>query len=85
MNDDRFQPSRRDRLRPLEFLLLSGVMSVFLGLITLMVTRDFMLSAIGFGITFIVVVLVLAMFALGSKQSDDERHDIDEQNRGEDT
>jgi len=60
------KPSMRDRLRPLELLGISLVLAVFAGLITAFTTRDWMLAGIVAGAGFIVVVVALAMLALGS-------------------
>lgn len=77
-----FQPSRKDRLKPLELLLMSGGASLFVGIIVLASTREIVLSAVFFGIVFIVVLVALAMFSLTFKPDDAEIADIDEQNRG---
>jgi hypothetical protein len=34
------EPTRRQKLRPIEYVMLSGVMALFAGLVVLMVTRD---------------------------------------------
>jgi hypothetical protein len=73
-------PSRKDRTRPVELLVLSAVMAVFTGLIVLMSTRDIILSVIFFGIAFIVVLVVLAMLVLAVRPDGDELSDLDEQN-----
>ena len=72
------QPSRRDRLKPVELLVLSGVMSLFVGLTVLLSTRDLILAAIFFGVAFIVVLVVMAMFSLSIKPNDAEQHEIDD-------
>jgi protein-S-isoprenylcysteine O-methyltransferase Ste14 len=74
------KPSRKDRTRPAELLVLSGVMAVFTGLVVLMSTRDIVLSLIFTGIAFIVVVMVLAMLVLAIRPTGDEQIDLDEQN-----
>jgi hypothetical protein len=74
------KPSRKDRTRPVELLVLSGVMAVFTGLIVLMSTRDVILSVIFLGIAFIVVLVVLAMLVLAVRPDGDELTDLDEQN-----
>nr|WP_246318671.1 hypothetical protein [Leifsonia psychrotolerans] len=61
---------------------MSGVMAVFVGLIILLSTREMMLSLIAFGIAFIVVLVVIAMFALNIKPDAAEKSDIEEQNHG---
>ena len=74
------QPSRRDRLKPVELVGISGVMALFVALTVLLTTRDLVLSLITLGITFIVALVVIAMLVLGIKPNADEKSDIDEQN-----
>ena len=74
-------PSRRDRFRPLELLVFSGVVAVFVGLIVLMSTRQLLLTLVFAGISFIVSLIVLAMLALSTAPDVDERLDIDQQDR----
>jgi len=70
------QPSRRDRLRPLEYVGFSAVLAVFAGLVVLLVLRDdngnphFVMAGIAAGIAFLVVILTLALVGLGGKPSD---------------
>jgi len=73
------QPSRRDRLKPVELLVLSGILSLFVGLTVLLTTRDPILAAIFFGVAFIVVLVVMAMFSLSIKPNDVEQHEIDDE------
>jgi len=58
-------PSRRDRAKPLELLAISAGCGVFAGLITLLVTRDWLLTGVMFGVAFIIGLVVLAMLSLG--------------------
>lgn len=58
------QPSRRDRLRPAEYVMLSGVMALFGGLIVLMVTRDPLIAIVLAGLVFVVVIIGIAMLVL---------------------
>jgi len=74
------QPSRSDRLKPAELLLISAVMALFVGLTILFSTRELMFSVIGLGITFIVALVVIAMLVLGMKPNAAEQTDLDEQN-----
>ncbi|WP_121003401.1 hypothetical protein [Leifsonia sp. Leaf264] len=76
------QPSRRDVLRPLEMVGGAAIAAVFLGLVVLMVTREPVLAAIGAGAVFIIVLVVLAMFAITLKPDETENADIAEQNQG---
>jgi uncharacterized membrane protein HdeD (DUF308 family) len=75
------QPSRRDRLKPVELLVLSAVMSLFVGLVVLMATREPLLAAVFFGVAFIVSLVVMAMFSLSIKPNDTEQHEIDDEPR----
>lgn len=72
-------PSRRERLRPLELLVLSAIFGIFAGLVVLMSTRELLLAAIFFGIAFIVSLVVLAMLALAVTPTADEKVDLAEQ------
>ena len=74
-------PALRDRLKPLEFVIISLIIGVFGGLIVLMSTRELVLSAISFGISFIVSLVVIAMLVLGAKPNKAELLDIEEQNQ----
>lgn len=71
-------PSRRDRLRPLELVGFAGVLAVFAGLVVLLVLRtpegiaDFGRAGIVTGIVFIVSLLVLALLGLGGKPSEED-------------
>ena len=76
-------PDKKDRKRPVELLVLSGIFAVFSGLVVLMATRSPLLAIIFFGIAFIVSLVVLAMLALAIKPTGEERADLAEQDRDE--
>ncbi len=78
------QPTRKDRFRPLELLAISAILAIFVGLVVLMSTREFVLAAVAFGIAFIVALVGLAMFSLAFKPNAEEVTDLEEQNRGDD-
>jgi hypothetical protein len=78
--DPAHQPSRSDRLKPVELLAISAGMALFVGLTILGTTRELMLSVIGLGVTFIVALVVIAMLVLGMKPNASEQSDLDEQN-----
>lgn len=71
-------PSRRDRLRPLELVGFAGVLAVFAGLVVLLVLRtpegvaDFARAGIVTGIVFIISLLALALLGLGGKPSEED-------------
>ena len=77
------QPTRQERLRPTELLVLSAIMAIFTGVIVLMATREFVLAGVAFGVAFIVALVGLAMFSLTFKPNPEEISDIEEQNRGD--
>ena len=78
--DPAHQPSRSDRLKPIELLAISAGMALFVGLTILGTTRELILSVIGLGVTFIVALVVIAMLVLGMKPNASEQTDLDEQN-----
>ena len=74
-------PSIRERLRPFELLAISAVIGLFTGLVIMLTTRELWLAAIGFGVAFILSVMMIAILALSAKPNDAERDDLDEQDR----
>lgn len=74
-------PSLRDRLRPLELLIIAAVIGVFTGLVILLTTREFWLAGIGFGVAFILALMTTALLALSAKPNAEERSDLEEQDR----
>ena len=60
------EPTRRDRLRPLELVGLSAGGALFVGLIVLLGTRRIEVAAIFFGVAFIVALVVLAMLLIAA-------------------
>lgn len=57
-------PSRRERARPAEILLLAAGVAIFVGLGVLMSTRDLLLALEFFGGAFIVSIVVVATLLL---------------------
>ena len=76
-------PSLRDRTRPVELIGLSAIFAVFVGLVVLMSTREFVLALVFFGLAFIVSLVGLAMLSLAVRPTGDEKLDLDEQDRGQ--
>lgn len=74
------KPTKRERFKPLELLAISAAFGLFTGLIVLMSSRDVILSATWFGLTFIITLVVLATFILAAKPNKNELLDIEEQN-----
>ncbi|TAM70469.1 MAG: hypothetical protein EPN48_03490 [Microbacteriaceae bacterium] len=78
-SDNPRTPSMREILKPAELVGIAFAMALFLGLVALISTREPILALIGFGLAFIVSLVVLAMFVLSSKKDDDEKADMAEQ------
>ncbi len=74
------QPSRRDRFLPTELLGISAGLGVFVGLIVLIATREFVLAGVAFGVAFILALVLMALFALAFKPNAGEVIDLEEQN-----
>jgi hypothetical protein len=74
------QASIRDRFKPVELLLISGALAAFAGVIVLMSTRDWVLTGISAGLTFIVSLVVTAMLVLAMKPNKAEILDLQELN-----
>lgn len=70
-------PSLRERFRPAELLGLSAVLALFLGLVILLTTRDWIFAIIGFGIGFIVAVVIIAMLTMVVKPGEVEEQDTE--------
>lgn len=72
-------PSRRDRFRPLELLVMSAIIGLFVGLIVAASIRNIVNGAIFGGVAFILSLVVLATLAITTKPDTEERKDIDDQ------
>lgn len=75
-------PDRRARTKPVELLALSGGFGLFVGVVVLLSTRQILLAAIFFAVSFIVSIVTVATLALTVDASPEERIDLDEQDRG---
>jgi hypothetical protein len=72
-------PSRRDRFRPVELLVMSALFGLFIGLVVAASIRNITTGAIFGGVGFIVALVVLATLAITTKPDVEERRDIDDQ------
>ncbi|MCW4385783.1 hypothetical protein OH146_08340 [Salinibacterium sp. SYSU T00001] len=77
------QPSRRDVMRPYEYLAIAAAIALFCGLIFLATTRDIVIAVVGAGVIFILALVTLALLALAMKPDDKELTDLEEQQRRE--
>jgi F0F1-type ATP synthase assembly protein I len=71
-------PTLRDRLKPAELVVVSAVIGIFTALVVMMSSRDWILSAVSFGVVFIICLVVMAMFVLAIKPNKNELLDIEE-------
>lgn len=78
------QPSRRDRLRPAEYVMLSGFMALFGGLIVLMVTRDPLIAIVLAGLIFVIVIIGIAMLVLAVSPNSTPEGQLDNPGTGND-
>ena len=68
-------------MRPVELLVMSGIVAIFVGVVVFASTRQLELGAIFLGVAFILSLIVLAMLALSTTPDDAEQSDLDEQDR----
>jgi hypothetical protein len=72
MNDKTPAPSRRDRMRPVELLVMAGVFGLFVGAFVFMGTREWGLALIMAGVAFVASLVIIAtlLIAVGPKTDD---------------
>jgi hypothetical protein len=70
-----FRPSRRDVLRPVEYVGGAAIAAVFTAVIGLVTTRDWTMTLITAGGVFIVVLMGLALLAMTVKPNSGEHGD----------
>lgn len=75
------EPSRGEKLKPIELVVISAVLGVFAAAVVMMATQDFKLVFV-FGVGgFIIALITIAMLGLGARPNDLEQLDIDFQRR----
>ncbi|WP_159604530.1 hypothetical protein [Agromyces humi] len=75
-----YKPSKREMLRPVEYVGGAAIAAIFTGVITLVATREWNLALIATGGVFIVVLVALALFSMAVKpdaMESAEIHDAD--------
>jgi hypothetical protein len=78
---DPIEPSRRDKFRPVELIVMSLVVGVFIGIVVAGSTRQISLGAIFAGIAFIVALVVLATLQITTIPDREEIKDLLDQDR----
>lgn len=66
------EPSKKDKLKPLELVGFSAVLAVFATLIVLMTTKNLQLALIVLALVFIVTLMVVALIGLGIKPNPED-------------
>ena len=69
-------PTRKEILKPVELIVISVILALFVGIVVLLSTRQPLLAAIFFGIAFIVSLVVTAMFTLTFKPNESEVEEL---------
>jgi hypothetical protein len=78
------KPSRKDVMRPYEYLAIAAGIALFSGIVIFATTRDLVIAGVGLGIIFIITLMSLALLALAMKPSDSELNDLAAQSRNDD-
>jgi hypothetical protein len=71
-----YKPSRRDVLRPAEYVGGAAIAAIFTGGVVLVTTREVDLALIIAGVVFIVVLVVLALLSMAVKPNADETAEL---------
>lgn len=74
----------RRLMAPAEFVAISGVLALFAGLTVLMVTRDLVNAFIASGISFVAVIMVIAMLLLAMSPNKTPEGEKDKPDSGND-
>jgi hypothetical protein len=75
-----YVPTKKDRLRPAELVGFSALLALFTALIVLASTREWWLTGISLGVSFIIVLVVVALLSMSFQPKQDEVDEI----RGQD-
>ncbi|WP_425845045.1 ABC transporter ATP-binding protein [Agrococcus sp. TSP3-2-1] len=71
------QPTRKQQLKPFEYLAFAGAAGLFIGLIVFMTVRDVVLALIFGGVAFILTLLLTATLMLAVKPKGRASADLD--------
>ncbi|WP_405218710.1 ABC transporter ATP-binding protein [Agrococcus sp. Ld7] len=70
-------PSRRQRLKPFEYIVFAAVSGLFIGLVVMLTVRDLTLALVFGGIGFIATLLLTATLMLSVKPKGRASADLD--------
>ncbi|WP_347755074.1 ABC transporter ATP-binding protein [Agrococcus sp. ProA11] len=71
------EPSRRQRLKPFEYVVFAAVAGLFIGLVVMLTVRDVTLAIVFGGIGFIATLLLTATLMLAVKPKGRASADLD--------
>lgn len=69
------RPTRREKLRPVEFVVFAAVVGVFSALVIMLVSKDLLLAGIFGGVAFIVTLVIIATLMLAVQPRDRTTND----------
>jgi len=75
MTEPQHTPTRREKMKPVELLVMAGIFGVFVGAFVFMGTREWGLSLIMAAVAFIASLVVLATLLIAVGPKVDERVD----------
>ena len=75
MSEPQHTPTRREKMKPVELLVMAGVFGVFVGAFVFMGTREWGLALIMAAVAFIASLVVLATLLIAAGPKLDERVD----------
>ena len=75
MSDPQHTPTRREKMKPVELLVMAGVFGVFVGAFVFMGTREWGLALIMAAVAFIASLVSLATLLIAAGPKLDERVD----------
>lgn len=75
--DGPIQPTRRQQLKPFEYLAFAAIAGIFVGLVVLLSVRDVVLALVFFGVAFIGTLLITATLMLAIKPKGRSAADLD--------
>lgn len=75
MSEPQHTPTRREKMKPAELLIMAGIFGVFVGAFVFMGTREWGLALIMAAVAFIASLVVLATLLIAAGPKVDERVD----------
>lgn len=74
-----YEPTKKDRLRPAELVGFSAILAIFTALIVLASTREWWLTGISLAVSFIIVLVIVALLSMSFQPQSPEIEEIRQQ------